>query len=120
MGYIRHQAIVVTGRDNSAHGGTNCIGVARGRAVALGLLCSEIVAGGVNGYLSFLIAPDGSKEGRKTSDDFENLRAEWIRQTRESESCVDWALVSFGGDDAELAHLEDWSDNEGTPKEENK
>lgn len=57
MGYMRHHAIVVTTyTDDHAR-------LALGKALELGMSCSDVVASPVNGYLSFFVAPDGSKEG---------------------------------------------------------
>lgn len=112
MGYIRHQGIIATGSDNSDIGGKHDTALARERALELGLPCSEIVRGTTNGYTSFLIAPDGSKEGWPESNDQEAKRKEWIEWARKSGHYFDWACVSFGGDDAQLAALEDHNDRE--------
>lgn len=110
MGYIRHQAIVVTGSDNSLYtaGGKHDTAIARDKALELGLPCSDIVPSRTNGYTSFLIAPDGSKEGWHTSDEQEANRKAWIEWARSS-GHFDWACVSYGGDDAALASLDDWN-----------
>jgi len=110
MGYIRHDAIVVTGSDYNSS-----LADARDKAIELGLLCSPIVDGAVNGYLSFLIAPDGSKEGWDHSHEAEAARTEWIKWVRAEHPYLNWAHVSFGGDDSELAHLNDWNEKEPTP-----
>jgi hypothetical protein len=109
MGYIRHNAIIVTGSDCTDIGGKHDTLAARDKAIDLGLPCSEIVRGTTNGYTSFLIAPDGSKEGWQESKRQDELRAKWIEWARASGHGFDWALISFGGDDAELAMLEDWN-----------
>ncbi len=96
---------MVTGSDSGSYGGTDHISEAHEHAVALGLPCSELVMGLSNGYASFLIAPDGSKEGWDTSTEQENKRAQWITWARDKH--INWACVSFGGDDPELALLED-------------
>jgi len=109
MGYIRHDAIIATSW-NDKH-----IAAARAKAEEIGLTCSEIVESPINGYKSFMIAPDGSKEGWGDSDKGIAMRAEWVAWMRshdpEKEPCmwVDWAHVNFGGDDDELSTLADHS-----------
>lgn len=88
-------------------GGRHDTALAREKALELDLPCSEIVPGTTNGYTSFLIAPDGSKEGWAESTQQEAKRMEWIAWVRNECRCLDWAYISFGGDNAELAHIED-------------
>lgn len=75
MGYIRHNTIVVTGdsypkaqeKTNSAHK----------KALELfGDLVSPVIKGKTNGYQSFFVAPDGSKEGWDLSDKYNEKRKE--------------------------------------------
>jgi hypothetical protein len=80
---------------------------ARAKAIEMGLPCSEIVHSRSNGYVSFLIAPDGSKEGWEASNAGEKQRAEWIAWSREGYRGIDWAHVAFGGDDPQFASLSD-------------
>ena len=56
MGYMRHHAIVVS----SAYVNLNN---ARSSARKFNLNPSQIIESRVNGYKSFFIPPDGSKEG---------------------------------------------------------
>jgi len=101
MGYIRHDAIVVTGT-LKAH-----ITKARRRAEELGLQVSKLVLSPLNGYWSFLIAPDGSKEGWSESDDGDRMRREWIGEMTipSNRHLVDWAHINFGGDDPQKASM---------------
>jgi hypothetical protein len=107
MGYIRHDAIIAT----SAH--RPDLASAQRKARRLGLTCTAIVASPLNGYVSFLIVPDGSKEGWGDSEEGDSARAEWIEWISEEEDeegmgfkrHVDWAHVSFGGDEPENARL---------------
>lgn len=102
MGYIRHDAIVVTGWDAER------LKPARAKAVELKLPVSEIVSSPVNGYVSFMIAPDGSKEGWDSSDNGDKARAAWIEWARKTDGLwVDWAHVSYGGDEPRYASLKD-------------
>jgi len=94
MGYIRHDAIIVTAWDEER------LSRAHAKARELKLPVSEVVPSGVNGYVSFLIAPDGSKEGWQPSDDGDKNRAAWKAWARdEKELWVDWTHIRYGGDD---------------------
>lgn len=81
MGWIRHHGIVVTCWDEKR------IKKARAEAVKeFGDQVSEIVRSPVNCYLTFLIAPDGSKEGWTESDMGDARRTrfkEFLRTTPE-------------------------------------
>ena len=72
MGYMRHEAIVVTSWKKSY------LEVARNKALEFGLDVTELTNECMNGYVSFLIAPDGSKEGWEESDAHETKRGEWV------------------------------------------
>lgn len=104
MGYIRHDALVVTAF------AIERLEPARAKAIALGLPCSEVVPSPINGYVSFLIAPDGSKEGWGDSNAGEKARAEWVAWARSDYRGLDWAHVTYGGDDANAATLTDHND----------
>lgn len=109
MGYIRHHAIVVTGRHKWDHDPTlPSIIEARAAAVELGCrLVTEVVGPGVNGTSSFLVAPDGSKEGWKDSDDGDAARDAFIAWMRGGGrgGYYSWAEIVLGDDDAET-HIE--------------
>jgi len=72
MSIIRHNSIIVTGYDKN-------VNKTRTKAKEMGLLVSNIVKSHTNGYLSYFIAPDGSKEGWSTSNEFNDLREEFIK-----------------------------------------
>ena len=59
-------------------------------------LVSDLTPAAVNGYQSFAVFPDGSKEGWWTSAEGDRCRAELIAYLK-SEG-VDFAHVRFGGD----------------------
>jgi hypothetical protein len=107
MGYIRHDAIIVTSGD------IRHLEMAREEAEELGLVCTPIASSKTNGYQSFLIVPDGSKEGWDASDAGDDMRSAWIEWVncggREGWGgiWVDWVHVSFGGDEPELARVVD-------------
>ena len=72
MGYIKHNAIIVT--DKSFDNGIKEL---REKAIELELPCSEIINSGCNGFKSFFIAPDGSKEGWNRSNIMDEKRKEF-------------------------------------------
>jgi hypothetical protein len=93
MGWMLHDAIVVT----SAFEDT--IKQAHEKAIEFGLQTTNIVCTAINGYYSFLIGPDGSKEGWPDSTLYDQQRIFWINWTREHLSTYcDWVHVRFGGD----------------------
>lgn len=73
MGYIKHHSIVVTSfmeeLIQEAH--DQAKDIFKGRV-------SEIVQSEVNCYKSFFIAPDGSKEGWKSSDEGDEQRVAFV------------------------------------------
>jgi hypothetical protein len=103
MGYIKHDAIVVTSF------GERYLEPARRKADALGLPVTEIVTSHTNGYVSFLIAPDGSKEGWDASDAGDVARAswkEWAHEQRKSEDLfIDWVHLSYAGDEVDDTYI---------------
>jgi len=98
MGYVRHHAIVVTSsREQDITGGI-------AKATELGLVASVQSPRTVNGYRSFLVCPDGSKEGWAESDEGDVAREAfiaWLRAQRydDGSSNIEWVEVSYGSDD---------------------
>ncbi len=121
MGYIRHHAIVVTGQDHWNHDDSLLtIHDARRAAVDVGCrLVTEVVGPGTNGTSSFLVAPDGSKEGWDESDQGDRARDRFINWLRgqaydDGSSPIDWAEVVLGHDDQEaLIERSAWDDVDG-------
>lgn len=76
MGYIRHNAIVVTGDDYPE--AQKKFDKAYEKAIELfeGLV-SNVITSSVNRYQSFFIAPDGSKEGWSLSSEYNVKREEF-------------------------------------------
>lgn len=105
MGYIRHHAIVVTGMDEWTGFKTEALATihdAHAAALAAGCAVVTPVAGpGVNGYSSFLVAPDGSKEGWDDSDSGDAARGRFIAWLRDANGYFSWAEVVLGSDDQE-------------------
>lgn len=103
MGYMAHHAIVVTSWDKVAAGKT------RAHALDLGCVVTSLGPQAVNGYVSFLVCPDGSKEGWDASergDEARGLLIQWMNNYAPGGSNpIDWAEIRFGGDDPDLAEL---------------
>ena len=73
MGYIKHNAIVVTGWNEKQ------MDKVHKKSIELGNLTSNIVNGAVNGFISFFVAADGSKEGWEESNKGDTAREELIK-----------------------------------------
>lgn len=96
MGYIVHDAIIVTAW-NEKH-----LRPAIEKARELGLPTSEVAVSVMNGYVSFLIAPDGSKEGWADSnlgDAARNMWKVWAVDAQKLDIWFDWCHVRYGGDE---------------------
>ncbi len=99
MGYIVHHAIVVTTyKDRMARH-------AHAEAELLGLVVSAIAPSPLNGYSSFCIFPDGSKEGWPESDEGDSQRSRWIEWAKsqafeDGSSALSWVEVQYGECDA--------------------
>lgn len=101
MGYMRHDVIIVTCWDENR--------VKRGHAKAkeLGLPVSPIVKSPRNSYMTFMVVPDGSKEGWDFSNEMDVLRAkfeQWMIKTYD-ENFLDWVHINFGGDEPSQASI---------------
>ena len=99
MGYIRHNAIVVTSWN------TDAIEAAACRARNIGLTVIGPSAALINGYRTLLVCPDGSKEGWEESDHGDKSRADfrdWMNQQRYGDGSTNlhWVEVAYGSDDA--------------------
>lgn len=94
MGYIRHHAIIVTG---------NIEDVERAHKRALEIFKKEqvtnILPPATNGYSTFLIGPDGSKQGWETSNQGDDNRDDFIRYLKISKYEFDWVVIQYGDDD---------------------
>lgn len=100
MGYIKHDSIIVVGFDErvlKAH--DKAIVQFKG-------LVSNLVEGGMNGYVSFFIGPDGSNEGWEESDAFDMKRIKYKKFLDKSE--LTWAHVVLGSDYKEDTKIEDY------------
>lgn len=115
MGYIAHHAIFVTGCGDDikeAHAKaleifstfTHEVGV----TVADGArLVTALTRGVTNGYQTFVIVPDGSKEGWSDSAEGDRCRDELISWLKSPGVYVDWALIRYDDYDYDHAFLAD-------------
>lgn len=121
MGYMRHHAIIVTtySRKLAQDAYLKAISIHEkyektlysGPAPKSGLLTTLVSAlheSPVNGYFSFCIYPDGSKEGpqwveSKAGDELRDEFIAWLESQRHEDgsSSYDYAYVRFGDADGE-------------------
>jgi hypothetical protein len=99
MGYIAHNAIIVTSWSADA--------IQRAHAKAAELDChpTNVTPARVNGYSSFLIPPDGSKEGWADSavgDAKRNAWVAWAHENRyeDGSTSLHWVEVRYSADDS--------------------
>lgn len=102
MGYIRHNAIIVTTWNAELATAT----AAEARALGLSVLGPSEEA--IDGYRSVVIVPDGSKEGWGDSDLGDERRAAlkgWLQSQRydDGSSPLEWVEVAYGSDDCEAS-----------------
>lgn len=93
---MRHNTIVVTGWDNGA--------MKRIHLKACQIFfniapVSEIIYSYVNGYISFFIAPDGSKEGWRESNNGDKVRKEFVNYLK-NQPC-NYVEVQFADEQGE-------------------
>jgi len=93
MGEMRHHSIVVTSDD------TDIIKLVHNKAISLfEHLVSPIIRSRANGFQSFFIAPDGSKEGWETSDHYDINRKDYINYLNTFGFAVSYCEFYFGSD----------------------
>jgi hypothetical protein len=114
MGYMRHHAIVVSSWDDAA--------IQRAHEKARKLFqaeqVTEVLPAVVNGYRSFLVGPDGSKEGWEASDAGDEARklfTTWLNTQRYEDlsTSLRWVEVQYADDEYETRIV---SDSDGTTK----
>jgi hypothetical protein len=99
MGYHIHHTITVT------HYSPERLREALDFAVSTGAQTSSIVESSINGFVSFLVAPDGSKEGWDESAAGDTRRARikaWLRAQKHSDgsNSFRWFEVAYPEDGA--------------------
>lgn len=124
MGYMRHHAILVTSWSDES------IALAHSQAASLlaqaelsPTMLSPILAGSVNAEHTFVVAPDGSKEGWDTSDSGDAFRTAFVAWLRSQEyeggsSALAWAEVQYGDDEGEAFIVNHSDDDLPAPTQE--
>lgn len=102
MGYMRHHAIVVTGPSKEMKKVANKAAKVADEAFYITLVTPP----SINDYSSFLVAPDGSKEGWEESEKGDNAREkikEYLRSLAFSDGSTSfkWVEVQYGDDNHE-------------------
>jgi hypothetical protein len=98
MGYISHHAIIVTSFSSEL------VTKAHATAVEIGMTVTPVVESPINGYASFMVVPDGSKEGWQPSHQGDSERRQfklWLDNQRyeDNSTSLNWLEVNYGGDD---------------------
>jgi hypothetical protein len=98
MGYMRHHAIAVTSFDEET------ISKIYSKAEELFPVISPIMNSSINGYKTFFVPPDGSKEGWKESAFGDKAREAFITLLRaeiyeDGSPCLDWFEAQYGDED---------------------
>ena len=98
MGLIKHHAIVVTSWDDEL------LQEMHAKALEIFDQVAPITPPVVNGYVSFLIAPDGSKEGWSDSSIGDKAREKFIRwidskRYDDGGTAIDYVEIQFGDDE---------------------
>ena len=99
MGTIQNNAIIVTGFGDDltkAHEKAKDIFNKVYLDYKSVSLVTPIVEHITNGDCTFMIAPDGSKEGWDLSDEFDKRRNEFINWLKNDTECLSWVHVSYG------------------------
>lgn len=100
MGYIRHHTIIITSFDHKT-----ILEVTREAKKIFSSLVSNVIKS-MNGFESFFIAPDGSKEGWEDSDFADRGRKQFIKFIK-SKTCMDgsnpisFVEIFYGDNDGE-------------------
>lgn len=106
MGYMRHHVIIVTS--------WNLQQIVEARETALDMFnihqVSQLIYSPVNNYNTFIVAPDGSKEGWEDSDkgdDQRDIFIKWLNKQRyeDGSSSLDWAEVQYGDENGDARVL---------------
>ena len=114
MGYMRHNAIIVSGSHYEGQRPIeeSAIGKAHAEATRLFKWVSPLSPGGPNGGRSFLVPPDDSKEGWPESDQGDERRLEFVKFLRSQEyddgsSPLDWVEVQYGDENMQTCVVDD-------------
>ena len=108
MGYIQDQAIVVSGWKGMKEVHSECVEIANKHG--FDGIVSPLCKPQVNGTTTFLIAPDGSKEGWADSDRGDAMRDEikaFLVGLPERLTWAHWVEVVVGGDSEFAPYISD-------------
>lgn len=100
MGVIAHKTLIVTG--DKAYGD-----FIKAHAKAKELfavddegdkaeMVSDICGPVMNGYATFMVIPDGSKEGWAMSDHFDKCMDQMVAYLKKADCVGEWVLVEYG------------------------
>ena len=108
MGYMRHHAVIVTSWDEKRIADAHL----KARAIFEPQQVTVIVRGTVNHYESFMVGPDGSKEGWDDSDEGDRRREQftrWLDSQRyeDGSTSLKWVEVQYGDDNGETCIVRD-------------
>ncbi len=111
MGYMRHHTIVVTGMPYEWDERLS-IKTVYEKAKSIFKWVSPLSPVMRNGFISFFIPPDGSKEGWSESIEGDAEREKFIQYLEsiiyeDGSSPVDWVVVQFGDDELETKVVRD-------------
>jgi len=105
MGNFRHHAILV-----SDHVDEEGFWFAVYEAKKIFGVMPPVFHGDAEGVVSFLIPPDGSKEGRDISNEYDEKRArfvDWLKKHKDENGCryVDWIEIYYGDQASDRAEI---------------
>lgn len=112
MGHMLHHVVIVIGANM---GDRDWMGEAHAKATALGLDPTPMVRAPINAFRTFMVPPDGSKEGWEESDKGEGQRikfTDWLDEQRyeDGSTPLHWAHVAIGDDDSdETGIVDSWA-----------
>jgi hypothetical protein len=111
MGYMRHHAIVVTGPGSTDYAKSDMATVRKHiwslvNQFEATIAVTELTPNSINAYTSFLVAPDGSKEGWEESEAGDRARdaiITYLNSLRypDGSTSIDFVEVQFGDDEKE-------------------
>lgn len=106
MGYVRHDAILVTSMFEEH------IAKAHESAKQIFTTVSDLLPSRMNGYRSFLVPPDGSKEGWPDSDTGDRRRADFRKWVKCYIDTLGWnpfegVYMNYGGDGEDCVGVTD-------------
>ena len=105
MGYIKHEAVIITATNHYKGDGEitypvrDAIEALRAEMPEkIARLLSPMLGVGVNGTYSYCFAPDGSKEGWPDSSEGDEWRERVIQTALKADEWINVVHLAFGGD----------------------